>query len=491
MKKPNIILIYTDQQRGDCLGADGHPVVQTPYLDELAANGVRFDRGYSAVPSCIPARAILMTGQNAWHAGILGMGEGQCKMPSDYPVTMPGELAKAGYHTGLVGKMHFNPLRALNGFHNTILDEHDGPNHSGFMSDYALWFEENKPANTLQMEHGLGWNTMIARPFHLPEYYHPTNWTMRESIKWLKRRDPDKPFFLCTSFIRPHSPYDPPQVYWDMYADKDIPEPMSAEWDSIHDREEDPAQISSYGKSSTSPYRGKRGDEETRRARIGYYASVTHIDHQIGYLLENLKRNGLYDETLIIFSSDHGDMLGDHNLWRKTYPYESSIRIPYLVKFPKSAGIKPGQVCSAPVELMDIMPTMLEAAGIPIPELVDGESLYKLAHGKTDDWRRYLHGEHCKCYDEELEHQYLTDGKYKYIWFPRTNKEQFFDLVNDPDETHDLVNSDKHSSTVNEFKRELMRLMDERNLGLVKNGDFVKQTQSMVSPYRDKRRTEL
>lgn len=230
MERPNILLIMTDQQRGDCLGCDGHPMVETPNLDELAAEGVRFNCAYSATPSCIPARATLMTGQNQWHTGILGMGEGQRRMPADYPHTLPGELAKAGYHTQLVGKMHFHPSRALNGFHNTVLDEHESRNRPDFKSDYQTWFEANRPGEVTMREHGVDWNSMLGRPWHLPEFLHPTNWTARESIKFLERRDETKPFFLCTSFIRPHSPYDPPQVFWDMYINRDLPKPFASEW---------------------------------------------------------------------------------------------------------------------------------------------------------------------------------------------------------------------------------------------------------------------
>jgi len=475
--RPNVLLIMTDQQRGDCLGCAGQPVVETPNLDELAADGVRFSAAYCAVPSCIPARACLITGQTPWHVGILGMGEGQTPMRSDYPHTLPGELARAGYHTELVGKMHFHPQRALNGFHHTVLDEDERP---GFKSDYQIWFEANRPVECAMREHGIGWNSMIARPFHLPEYLHPTNWTVRESIKFLERRDPTRPFFLCTSFMRPHSPYDPPAVYWDMYVNRDLPGPFRGDWSEVHNVPQDAVRVDAW--------RGRRSDLEVHRARAGYYGSITHIDHQVGFLLEHLRGLGLYDETLIVFTSDHGDMLGDHYLWRKTYPYEPSARIPLIVKFPKSLGVPAGRVSDRVVELRDIMPTALEVAGVEVPETVDGESLLRVARDPRSPWREYLHGEHCTCYSPVTEHQYVTDGKRKYIWFPRTGQEQFFDIESDPTESRNLVSDPARRAEVALWRERLVRELQSRNAGLVRDGHLVRQDRPIVSPWRDKPR---
>ncbi|OHD64520.1 MAG: sulfatase [Spirochaetes bacterium GWF1_41_5] len=473
MKKYNVLLIMTDQHRGDCLHSDGNETIQTPYLDHLASDGVRFSHAYSACPSCIPARAVLMTGQTPWKTGILGMGEGQKPMRSDYLHTLPGELAKAGYHTQLVGKMHFNPPRALNGFHNTVLDEHDYPD---FKSDYQIWFEKNAPGESAMREHGIGWNDMIARPFHLPEVFHPTNWTVRESLKFLNiRRDVTKTFFLCTSFIRPHSPYDPPRDYWDMYSTRNIPGPFISEWsEKLHNIPEEAVR--------TDAWHGKRSDEEIRRARVGYYGSVTHIDNQIGFLLACLKKNQLYDDTLIIFTSDHGDMLGDHLLWRKTYAYESSTRIPLLVKFPGDFNIS-RKVADQPVELRDIMPTILETLSVPVPDTVEGKNVMKIAADKNAGWREYIHGEHCRCYSPVQEMQFVTDGKRKYIWFPRTDAEQFFNLENDPQEQYDLSGEKTGRDEIAFWKARLIKELESRNCGLVKNQRLIRQDKPIISPW--------
>ncbi|MFW6060053.1 MAG: arylsulfatase [Phycisphaeraceae bacterium] len=464
--RPNVLFIMTDQQRGDCLGCDGHPVQETPYLDQLASQGTRFRCAYTATPSCLPARATLLTGMNQWHTGILGMGKGQGPVRSDYRHTMPGELAAAGYHTQAVGKNHFNPQRALNGYHGCILDE------SGRMpdSDFRRWFDAHAPAGAGYRDHSVDWNSWMARPSHLPEYLHPTHWTAHAAYDWLTRRDPEKPFFLKVSFARPHSPYEPPQPYWDMYKDRDMPEPYTAEWSDNWHRHPDT-------QDDTNAWRATRNDVENQRARVGYYGSITFIDHQIGWLLQEFRKLDAEAarNTLIIFCSDHGDMMGDHHLWRKTYAYEGSARVPMIVKPPDTWDCPRGQVLDHVVELRDVMPTVLDAAGVDIPDTVDGQSMVPLLRGQAaqTDWRDYLIGEHIWCYSHEQANYYVTDGKQKYIWFPYLGREQLFDLVSDRGETRDLASDNAWQKQLGAWRARLVEELTARDNGLVRNGELV------------------
>nr|HRJ71245.1 sulfatase-like hydrolase/transferase [Terrimicrobiaceae bacterium] len=230
--RPNIIFILCDQMRGDALGADGNAFIRTPNLDGLAARGTRFCHAYSAVPSCLPARAVLWTGQNQWHAGLLGMGDGQGNIPNNYPHTLAGELTKAGYRTHLVGKGHFYPQRTSMGFESAELDE------SGRMpdSDHRRWFAAQAPSGVTPDDHGVDWNSWHARPWHAEERLHPTAWTMSRALEFLGSRDPARPFFLNISFARPHSPYVPPRDYFLLY-DRPGGTPPAAvgAWAQIHD----------------------------------------------------------------------------------------------------------------------------------------------------------------------------------------------------------------------------------------------------------------
>jgi len=462
--KPNIILITTDQQRGDCLGCDGHPVVETPYLDELAEDGARFRHAYTSVPSCTPARAGILTGMDQWNHGRLTMTGSD---PLEYPATLPGELAKAGYHTQAVGKMHFAPQRRLYGFHNLVLDE-SGRRSVNFVSDYHEWFDENKDGPYGYRDHSVDWNSWMARPSHLPEHLHPSHWTASEGIKFLKHRDTTKPFFMWLSFARPHSPYDAPQSYFDMYADNsEIPRAAVGDWCGRWDKKV---------ADTNAPF-SHRSDTETHRARAGYYGNITFIDHQIGRVLYELRRESpqVWANTFIIFTSDHGDMMGDHHHWRKTYAYEGSARVPFLVRFPNSWDLDREQVLDQPIELRDIMPTILDAAGVDIPESVDGESLLKIARNANTEWRDFVQGEHTTCYDRDYGMQYVTDGREKYIWYHHTGEKMFFDLVEDPLECCDLSTSPGHADRVAVWRKRLAEINEKRGDPRGQGGELVPQ----------------
>lgn len=472
MNRPNILLITTDQQRGDCLGADGHPALETPYLDELAASGARFRCAYSAVPSCTPARAAIMTGMDQWNHGRLDM-TGTDYL--GYPATLPGELAAAGYHTQGVGKMHFHPQRALYGFHGTVLDESGRQEDPGFVSDYHRWFAEHRQGPYGYRDHSVDWNSWMARPTHLPEHLHPTHWTASQGIEFLQQRDPTRPFFMWLSFARPHSPYDAPRVYYDMYADHpDLPAPAIGDW----------AEPFGVPNADTNADRGKRSDREIRRAQAGYYGNITFIDHQIGRVLYELRHRDpeAYENTLVIFASDHGDMVGDHHHWRKTYAYEGSARVPLIVCPPRTWDVERGSVHDQPVELRDIMPTLLDAAGVTVPESVDGESLLRLVRDPEAPWREFVQGEHTRSYGLTYGMQYVTDGAEKYIWFHHTGAEQFFDLTSDPHECHDLAASPDPAvrERVALWRHRLAEVNERRGDPRGKAGELVPQPEGAI-----------
>ncbi len=485
MDKPNVMLIFADQMRGDCLRCDGNTCIETPHLDWLAARGTRFPHAYTATPSCLPARATLMTGMNPWHTGVLGMGAGQGPIPNDFPFTLAGELSKAGYRTHLVGKGHFHPQRAMMGFQSHELDE-SGREEPGFKSDYRQWFLRYRPFDDMTPDdHGVGFNAWQARPWHTEEHLHPTAWTVTRAMHFLEHRDKSMPFFLNVSFARPHSPYVPPPVYWDMYANEELPEAAVGEWAAVHD-------VPIEESACTDAWHGKMSPRQIRRARVGYYGDVSFIDAQIGRLLNWMarKQGDALRNTLIIFSADHGDMLGDHNLWRKTYAYEGSTRIPMIVTRPASIGEAARRVADEPVDLSDIMPTILDAAGVDLPPTVDGRSLLPLTQGPVSDWRAYVHGEHCACYSPTNEMQFVTDGRRKFVWLPRLGHEQFFDLQDDPLERVDLIDDPARQEEIEVWRRRLATELEARECGWAREGRLLEPSpEPLVSPWRDRRYT--
>lgn len=441
--RPNVLLLMTDQHRGDALGIEGHPVLQTPHLDAVAAAGTRFSHAYSACPVCIPARRTLMTGKKPASHGVFANFNTRLD-----GATLPQMFGRAGYQTHLVGKLHLWPKRKLYGFH--AADLADGPSDKGDVkvNDYSRFLAAQGVAiPDAARAHGMDGNGWVARPWHLDERLHITNWTADRALDFLERRDPTLPFFLKVSFFHPHQPCVPPGYYFNHYMNMDLPAPARGAWAEVD-------QIPRRG-LPVDASRINLEPDALRRFQAGYYGCVSHIDHQIGRILAKIPEN-----TIVLFTADHGEMLGDHGYSRKSQGFEGSARVPFLLKLPDCAGA--GKVVDKPVELMDVMPTLLDACGIGIPEGVDGASAMPLVRNGDAPWRKYVHGETCALptNDNVLKTgmQYLTDGIHKYIWYPGTGAEHFFSLEDDPMELNNIT----HADEIEVWRQRLVRELRDR-----------------------------
>lgn len=468
-RRPNILYLMSDQHRGDCLGCDGNRVIRTPNFDRIAREGAHFSCAYSSTPTCTPARSALLTGLSPWHHGMLGYG----RVPERYSFELPQALRDAGYYTFGIGKMHWFPQKSLHGFHGTLVDESGRVETEGFVSDYRKWFKQQAPDLDPDAT-GIGWNDYRAGAYVLPEELHPTYWTGRTAVEFIEKYDRPEPFLLKVSFARPHSPYDPPARFMDKYAEDDMPAPVVGKWAEKY---------ADIGKElSYSLWHGDLGVEQARQSRRGYYGSVSFIDEQIGRILHALEQRGMIENTLIIFCADHGDMTGDHHLWRKSYAYEASARIPMLVRWPESMGLdaERGRTLSQPVELRDILPTFLDVAGAETPEHLDGKSMLRLVRGETDGWRPFIDLEHDRCYSPQNHWNALTDGRWKYIYHAFDGSEQLFDMRNDPDELHDLAQDPARSRSVAMWRQRLVDHFSERGEQFVRNGQLAKRPKRML-----------
>ncbi len=457
--RPNILLIITDHWRGDSLGRLGHPAAETPHLDELSTQGITFTHGYTPSPSCIPARRSLMTGMTPSSHGMVGYLDGK---PWSYEHTLAGELAKAGYQTINVGKTHFHPKRLRLGFHELVTIE-----------DYDEWVDAETGVADAKWAHGVPANAWFGRPNHLSEDLMEESWLVGRAIDLLQKRDPTLPFFLCLSLKGPHPPWCPPKSYYDMFIDRPMPGPVVGQWAERH---KDDAIMPMPAEA----WRGVVPPEVMQRSRAAYYAYLAYIDAQLGRLFRSM--GDLYkDNCMVVFTSDHGEMLGDHNLWRKTYGYEGSARIPFIVRPPIDRSAFPTEPEGISVldttEVLsgrrniemeqvvgweDIMPTFLDAAGVSIPSTVEGSSLMPLIRGEDVSWREFYHVEHSPCYHPENAHQTLTDGKWKFIWNPITGEEQLFHLADDPGELEDLASDGDYNGELSAWRRRLVKHLEGR-----------------------------
>lgn len=470
-QKPHIIFIMTDQQRADAMGCAGNSSIITPHIDSLASDGFLFNNAYSSSPSSTPARAGLLTGWSPWHHGMLGYG----KVAEHYKYEMPQMLRKQGYLTLGIGKMHWNPQNALHGFHATILDESGRVESPYFMSDYRKWFLTVAPGKNPDLT-GIGWNEHRAATYKLPENLHPTLWTGDMAVSTIEHYEGDQPLFLKISFARPHSPYDPPQRILDQYKSTEIPLPAAGEWSrTIGSQMTDPKV------DLDAPF-GDFGIDYVLNVRRHYYAAITLIDEQIGRIIRTLKEKGMYDNAIICFTSDHGDMMGDHHHWRKTYAYEGSAAIPFIVKFPSQTKLihPSGGVIDSPVELRDFLPTFLEANGMETPKDMDGCSLLKLVQEEHPQWRRWIDLEHATCYSDDNYWCALTDGKLKYIWFLHSGKEQLFDLQKDPSETTELSGNKKYRKQLSELRQAMVAHLQERGEEWVRNDSLMTRKKTLL-----------
>lgn len=476
--RPNILFIMADQMRADALGCAGNKLAKTPNLDKLAKNGVRFTNTFSSTPICTPARAAILTGLSPWYHGMLGYGD----IAPRYAFELPIALSNAGYLTTSIGKDHFGWNRTVNhgiphGYNQT--DLYDGLPEE--FDDYDGWFNKTYPGVD-PMATGLEWNDYRGRVYKLSEYTHPTSWVGRGANNFLNTYNSSKPFFLKVSYHRPHSPYDPPKRWMDQFDRNQMPLPYKSTdgWDDeyIH-----------YYKNGLPPdmWAGNVSNETAQTSRQAYYASTAFVDESIGGILQTLDKKGLRNNTFIMFTSDHGDMLGDHNLWRKGYPYYGSAHVPMLLSWPpsmnKRISVKPGSIVDVVTEMRDIMPTLLDVAGVKVTAIINGSSLLSvLQPSPPPSWREYVDLEMSVTYSLQIHWNALTDGKTKYVFRAFYGDEELFDLTKDSKELVNLAKDEAYNSTLVQWRGRMVHQFEAERRGdqWVKNGELQRRIANVL-----------
>lgn len=436
-RKPNILLIMADQFRYDWMGCAGFPI-PTPNIDRIAENGIRFTQASCACPLCTPSRAALATGKYPHNCGVVVH---DAVLPAD-EVTYYQLLRKNGYRVGAVGKTDLHkahhyygkngdlPLMYHLGF--TDLCETEGKMNAAWPA-----VRDGQPVPAGPYQHMLvekGEMELLTADYHerlrnkrafysapsvLPEEDFHDRFVGEKACQMLENLPKEDPWHLFVSFVGPHDPWDPPKSYYDRFADTSFP-------DTIRDNMEGKPE---WVKKRAEKNCGGMTDGELLEMKRHYAGSIAVIDDQIGHILDMLEKRGEAENTVIVFTADHGEMLGDHGLIQKTVMYEGALRIPMIISAPWMKG---PSVSGALAELIDLAPTFLELAGADYNRKdMDARSLLPLLSGETGEHKAMQYSELINC-------QMLYDGRYKWIrnW---NDTDELYDLQTDPQELHNLI----------------------------------------------------
>ncbi len=440
----NLLFITADQQRWDSLPCYGLDFMQTPHLDRLAREGMVFERCYVPAPLCVPTRAALMCGQWPTTTGVLGNGHwlDEGKLP-----VWPQLLTDAGYNTAAIGKMHFFPWDARNGFQERISAE--DKRHTYLPDDHSKFLKAHGYRRAHPTQNPGYFDTLNASVTPLPKRFHVDGFIGDQAAEWLASQGTE-PFAAWVSFAGPHDPYDPPEEMADMYYDAPIPAPVGSREELVNKpRAQQQAGQENLKNSMYRMAPSEATPEQHRMWRAHYYANITLIDEEVGKMLAALEANGVLDETLIIYTADHGDALGDHGLPYKGFYYESMAHVPLIIRGP---GVDAGTRCPALVSSLDYVPLFYSACDVEPPDTLQGRSLAPLLSDPTLPHRDIV-------FSENMGSQMVRDARYKYAHYA-TGESELYDLETDSDEIENLAESRAHADVISYMRG----LLCEHNL---------------------------
>lgn len=435
LKPLNILFLFPDQLRADFLSCYGADFIETPHIDSIARSGCRYDRALSPSPLCVPARASLLTGLNGIRLGVLD--NSSWLRPDNGKLgieTWPGQLSEAGYFTSAIGKMHFSPWDGSEGFQHRIISE--DKRHLYIQDDYYDYLEEQGLEKLHGRDHEGYYENKGAIISTIPEEHQVDRWVSDQAAEFIKGYSGKKPFALMVGFPGPHCPYDPPPYYADQFDPLLMP---AAAGEKDYTRKLRDACIESCSKSWNGVDYADFNEQQIAKIRAHYAGLVKQIDDGVGRIIESLKEAGKFDNTLIIFSSDHGDLLGDFGMVGKANFMESSIRVPMLVSHPDM----PGEINhNEPVSLTDINRTILRAAGIKSKDRNDSCVLPGLPFSEKV-CRDYVFG----CVFGDF---MITRGKWKLARYSGGDV-HLFNLGDDPLEQNNLADDPASFSVLKEL----------------------------------------
>ncbi|NLX99882.1 MAG: sulfatase [Rhodopirellula sp.] len=440
--RPNVLFLISDDMNTS-LGCYGHPLVKSPNIDELAARGVRFQHAYCQFPLCGPSRNSMLTGLHPNSNGILSNAQIFRQTIPSHP-SLPQAFRLEGYFAGRIGKLyHYNVPKSIG------TNGHDDP---------GSWELELNPAGCDRLEEEPDIFSLVPGQFGgtLSWYASPrsdphhTDGMLAADAEWVLQRcarQKDRPFFLAVGFYRPHTPYVAPKSYFEGYPVERMP--------VVQGVEEDQSDLPPPALGSYKREQDKLTDELRRQAVQAYFASITFVDAQIGRVLDALERLGLADNTIVVFTSDHGYHLGEHGLWQKMSLFEQSARVPLIIAAP---GVSvQGAVAEAPVALIDLYPTLAELASVQSPDNLQGQSLTPMLKNPAAIGRSWALSQVTRGGRNNRFFGYtLRTPRWRYTeWAEAEQGCELYDHQADPQELVNLADVRAHVETVADLSRQL------------------------------------
>ena len=454
MQASNLLFILSDQHSRSVLGCYGNRHVHTPHLDALAARGTRFESAYCNGPICVPSRASLATGRYVHQ-----IGHWDNAAPySGAPKAWGHVLMNAGHKVTCIGKLHYKDAQADTGFDEQLLPLHVVAGLGMLFHVLRDPIPTRPKTRELLLSAGGGESSYTEYDASITE----------RAVQWLdtdaKQRQ-DKPWALMVSLVAPHPPYVAPEKFFAHYADAALPAPQQAD---LQTRPDHPA-LSGL-RDFCDLQEPLQSDQDLQVARA-YYGLVSYLDDNVGQLVAALERNGLSDNTRIIYSSDHGESLGNHGIYGKSNFYEESVGVPMIMAGP---DIAQGQTSSTPVSLVDLYPTFVDAMGLSDDDSTTkpGQSLFELAH--SDEPQRAVLSEQ---HSAGMPHGgfMLRRGRWKYIYYAGGLAAQLFDLENDPAELNDLAHDKEHANTMQKLDAQLREILDPDEMDRLAKADQLRR----------------
>ena len=436
--RPHIILIMTDQQRFDTIGAWSYAHMVTPHMDRLVDEGISFRQAYCPGATCIASRAAIFTGMYGHNTGVYTFQQWahhRCWVQ---------DLADAGYWCVNIGKMHFSPRDVPGGFHERVIVENPtNKDHANGRADddwgnYLHFHGQERPNDRNQSDPN--WlRKHQSVPWHLEERFHSDVFIGDSAVSWIQHHQGDKPLFLQVGFTGPHEPWDPLPRHLELYKDKSMPPRVVRDGELAEKPPQHRAHLEFHANTSHESQIDLRGatDDEIAEMKRHYFAKITTVDEQLGRVLNALEERGWLENSLLIFCSDHGELLGDHGLAYKWLMYDPIVHVPLVIRHP--GAVKQPRTVADLVSLIDLGPTILEAAGLDIPGYMEGRSLLPYLTDDTVTPREFV-------YCEDNYQIMMRSATHKAVYYIGQEAGELYDLTADPHELDNLWNEPAHAA---------------------------------------------